>query len=65
VNPPWGYVQSFEGEVAGHLWVEAVSLRPHGEGTLTTNVGIMASARARDQALGRVHTRASASPTRG
>jgi uncharacterized protein YndB with AHSA1/START domain len=51
VNPPWGYVQSFEGEEAGHLWVEAVSLRPHGDGTLATNVGIMASAQARDQAL--------------
>jgi uncharacterized protein YndB with AHSA1/START domain len=52
VNPPWGYVQSFESEEAGHLWVEAVSLRPHGgNGTLAANVGIMASAEARDQAL--------------
>jgi uncharacterized protein YndB with AHSA1/START domain len=51
VNPPWGYVQSFEGEEAGHLWVEAVSLRPHGDMTLAANLGIMANALARDQAL--------------
>jgi hypothetical protein len=52
VNPPWGYVQSFEGEEAGHLWVEAVSLRPDGDGgTLAANVGLMASSEARDQGL--------------
>jgi uncharacterized protein YndB with AHSA1/START domain len=52
VNPPWTYVQTFESDAGGHLWVEAVSLRPQGEGTLATNVGIMASTAARDQSLG-------------